>query len=192
MITARDLFGDFFMRELGAIDNITYRQLNSDITTRKASFDLHRMCEMGLFELKNQGRNAYYIAGQKFISLNGREMYYGDGEMYYDDGEMYHGNGEMYHGNEEMCRAEDLPDELKERIDKTGKRMASKDMENLIVDLCAFQPLSLADIASLLHREKVSLRNHYLNPLMEQGKLFYIIPEMLNHPKQKYTTKKKK
>lgn len=95
-----------------------FKEIKKNI--QEASLDLHRMCEMGLFELKSQGRNVYYIAGQKFISLNGRELYYGDGEMYYDDGEMYHGNGEMYHGNEEMyhgneemCRAEDLPDELK-------------------------------------------------------------------------------
>ena len=106
MRTARDLFGDFFMRELGAIDNITYRQLNSDITTRKASLDLHRMCEMGLFELKSQGRNAYYIAGQKFISLNGREMCRADEEMCRADREMCRANGEM-------CRAEDFPIELK-------------------------------------------------------------------------------
>ena len=188
-----------FMRELGAIDNITYRQLNSDITTRKASLDLHRMCEKGLFELKGQGKNAYYIAGQEFISLNGREMYYGDGEMYhgeeemyYGDGEMYHGEEEMYHGNEEMCRAEELPDELKKRIGEIGKRMVAKDMESLIVDLCAFQPLSLVEIASLLHRNKVSMKNHYLSPLIKQGKLFFTIPEMIKHPNQKYTTKKKK
>ena len=174
-----------FMRELGAIDNITYRQLNSDITTRKASLDLHRMCEKGLFELKGQGKNAYYIAGQEFISLNGREMYYGDGEM-------YHGEEEMYHGNEEMCRAEELPDELKKRIGEIGKRMVAKDMESLIVDLCAFQPLSLVEIASLLHRNKVSMKNHYLSPLIKQGKLFFTIPEMIKHPNQKYTTKKKK
>ena len=195
-----------FMRELGAIDNITYRQLNSDITTRKASLDLHRMCEMGLFELKGQGKNAYYIAGLEFISFNGREMYYGAGEMYHDNGEMYHGNGEMYHGagemyhgngemyhgNEEMCRAEELPDELKKRIGEIGKRMVAKEMESLIVDLCTFQPLSLVEIASLLHRNKVSMKNHYISPLIKQGKLFFTIPEMIKHPNQKYTTKKKK
>ena len=105
---------------------------------------------------------------------------------------MYHGNEEMYHGNEEMCRTEELPDELKKRIGKMGKRMVAKDMESLIVDLCTFQPLSLAEIASLLHRNKVSMKNHYLSPLIKQGKLFFTIPEMIKHPKQQYTTKKKK
>ncbi len=176
-----------FMRELGAIDNITYRQLNSDINTRRASLDLHRMCEMGLFELKGQGRNAYYVAGREFVLLSSKDV----GEMCRGEGETCRANDEMCRGDDEMCRAEDLPDELKERVEKTGKRVASKDMENLIVDLCAFRPFSLAEMASLLHRDLSALRYHYINHLIKQGKLFYTIPEMLNHPNQKYTSKKK-
>lgn len=183
-----------FMRELGAIDNITYRQLNSDINTRRASLDLHHMCEMGLFELRGQGRNAYYVAGREFVLLSSRdmgEMYGGNVEEYGANEETYGGGGDMYGADEEICKAEDLPKELKERVEKTGKRMTSKDMESLIVDLCAYQPLGLSEIASLLRRSKVSLRNHYLNPLIEKGKLFYTIPEMIKHPNQKYTAKKK-
>ena len=93
-----------FVRELGAIDNITYRQLNSDITSRKATFDLHRMCEMGLFELKGQSRNVYYIAGpnlEPHISKN-------DGEMCRANGEMYRANGEISRANEENGRGDGL------------------------------------------------------------------------------------
>lgn len=79
----------------------------------KAYFDLHRMCEMGLFELKGQGRNAYYIAGSELVLLNSRRK------------------AEVYGGDEEMCKAEDLPKEWKERVEKTGKRMTSKEMESL-------------------------------------------------------------
>ena len=225
-----------FVRELGAIDNITYRQLNSDITSRKATFDLHRMCEMGLFELKGQSRNAYYIAGPNFephISKNDGEMYRVDGEMYRADGEMYRANGEMYRADGEISRANEengrgdglnsrgdglnsrggdlnsrgdglnsrggglnsrgdhLPLELKERIKQLGKRANPKEMERLIIDLCNWNPLSLKEIAKLINRKTSSVRYLYLNKLIAQGKLFYTIPEMLNHPNQKYTTKKK-
>jgi len=239
-----------FVRELGAIDNITYRQLNSDITSRKATFDLHRMCEMGLFELKGQSRNAYYIAGpdlEPHISKNDGEMYgannemYGAvDEMYRANEEMYRANGEMYRANGEMCRADGemcrangeisraneengrgdglnsrgdglnsrgdslnsrgdslnsrgdhLPLELKERIKQLGKRTNPKEMERLIIDLCNWNPLSLKEIAKLINRKTSSVRYLYLNKLIAQGKLFYTIPEMLNHPNQKYTTKKK-
>ena len=218
-----------FVRELGAIDNITYRQLNSDITSRKATFDLHRMCEMGLFELKGQSRNAYYIAGPNLephigkndgeisrangkISraneengrgdglnsrgggLNGRadeKMYGGDGEMYRADGEMCRADGEMCRANGEMCRADILPLVLQERIKKIGKRAASSEIRSLIIELCTFAPFGIAGLAQLLNRDMKALRYHYINPLLKQGKLFYTIPEMLNHPNQKYTTKKK-
>ena len=197
-----------FVRELGAIDNITYRQLNSDITTRKATFDLHRMCKEGLFELKGQKRNAYYVAGQEFIQLNGKpdgvtgkpDGVTGklggvtgkpDREISKPDGEMYRANGEMYRANGEMYRAEQIPEELLERINKIGKKLASNEMESLILDLCSFQAFSLMELSTILQRNIMFLRNHYLKPLIKQGKLFYTIPEMLNHPNQKYTTKKK-
>jgi hypothetical protein len=46
----------------------------------------------------------------------------------------------------------DLPPALQERIKKLGKRATSSE------------------------------RYHYINQLLKQGKLFYTIPEMLNHP----------
>lgn len=169
------------------LHNITYRQLNSDITTRKATFDLHRMCELQLFEQKGQKRNAYYVAGQEFIRLNNRV----DDDNSRANGEMYRANGEMYGANGEMYRAEQIPEELLEKINKIGKKLASNEMESLILDLCSCQPFSIMELATILQRNIVFLRNHYLKPLIKQGKLFYTIPEMLNHPKQKYTTKKK-
>lgn len=92
------------------------------------------MCEMGLFELKGQGRNAYYIAGSELVLLNSRrkaEVYGVDEEMYGANVEMYGGGREMYGADGKMCKAEDLPKELKERVEKTGKRMTSKEMESL-------------------------------------------------------------
>ena len=117
----------------------------------------------------------------------------GDGiENSRGDGEMCRANKEMCRANGEMCRAEDLPIELKKRVGETGKRMVAKDMESLIIDLCAYKPLSLAEMASLLQRDMRALRYHYINTLIKQKRLFYTIPEMLNHPNQKYTAVKNK
>lgn len=225
-----------FVREVGAIDNITFRQLNSDINNQRASYDLHYMCTKGLLEQKGQSRSTYYIAGENFISsrLDGenskgdgengnaigemcrgggiemcrgdgengnaigengnaaRENSKGKGENGNAAGEMCRANKEMCRANGEMCRAEDLPRELKKRVGETGKRMVAKDMESLIIDLCTFKPLSLAEMASLLHRDMRALRYHYINTLIKQKRLFYTIPEMLNHPNQKYTAVKNK
>jgi ATP-dependent DNA helicase RecG len=182
-----------FVREVGAIDNITYRQLNSDINNQKASYDLHYMCTKGLLEQKGQSRSTYYIAGENFVNSradgeNGNAI----GENSRADGENGNAEGEMCRDNGEMCRAEDLPIEFKKRVGKTGKRMVAKDMESLIIDLCTYKPLSLAEMASLLHRDMRALRYHYINTLIKQKRLFYTIPEMINHPNQKYTAVKNK
>ena len=216
-----------FIRELGAIDNITYRQLNSDITSRKATVDLHRMCENGLFELRGQRRNAYYVAGQEFVKLNSKN----DGEMCRADGEISRANGEngradgensrgdgensradrengradrensradgeISRGDRENSRADRengraLPEELLKKCKSLKKWESSEKMKGIVLELCAFMPLSLNDIAKIINRQSHSVRYLYVNPLIESGKLFYTIPEMLNHPNQKYTTKKK-
>ena len=105
-------------------------------------------------------------------------------EMYRVDEEMYRVDGEMYGANE-------LPEALKEKILKIGKRVPEEEMKKLLIELCDLHPFSLYEMSILLHRNMVFLRNHYINPLMAQGELFYTIPEMIRHPNQKYTTKKK-
>jgi hypothetical protein len=47
-------------------------------------------------------------------------------------------------------------------------------------------------MAYLLHRDMRDLRYNYINTLIKQKRLFYTIPEMLNHPNQKYTAVKNK
>jgi hypothetical protein len=50
-----------FVREVGAIDNITYRQLNSDINNQRASLDLHYLCTKGLLEQKGNKAEVHTI-----------------------------------------------------------------------------------------------------------------------------------
>lgn len=176
-----------FMRELGAIDNITYRQLNSDINTRRASLDLHRMCEMGLFELRGQGRNSYYVAGREFVLLNARDKV----EISRGEREISREEGKISRDGVEISRDEEFPEKIRNKISKLKKWSPSSEMESLIMELCSIKPLSLSEISSLLGRKPVSIRYQYIIPLLKQGVLFYTIPEMLNHPNQKYTTKKK-
>ena len=50
-----------FVREVGAIDNATYRQLDSSITHVRACLEIHKLWELGFIEKKGQGRNTYYL-----------------------------------------------------------------------------------------------------------------------------------
>ena len=70
-----------FVREVGAIDNATYRQLDSSITHARVRLEIHKLCDLGFIEKKGQGRNTYYIRTSKVVSL---------GERLRPQGEMYH------------------------------------------------------------------------------------------------------
>jgi len=183
-----------FTRELGAIDNITYRQLDSDITSRKATFDLHRMCKEGLFELKGQKRNAYYVAGPEFILLNSNpveEISRPTEEISRPTEEISRPIEEISRPAEEISRPMGFPENIQNRILDLKKWTPASEMKTLIIDMCTIKPLGLNEISVLLNRKPSSIRYQYINLLIKQGKLFYTIPEMLNHPNQKYTTKKK-
>lgn len=58
-----------FVREVGAIDNATYRQLDSSSTHARARLEIHKLCDLGFLEKKRQGRNTYYIRTSKVVSL---------------------------------------------------------------------------------------------------------------------------
>ena len=57
------------MREVGVINNATYRQLDSSITHARARLEIHKLCDLGFIEKKGQGRNTYYIRTSKVVSL---------------------------------------------------------------------------------------------------------------------------
>lgn len=231
-----------FVREVGAIDNATYRQLDSSITHARARLEIHKLCDLGFLEKKGQGRNTYYIRTSKVVSLGERlrpqdekilpqhgtlgekippqgEMYHGkhgilvqkippQGEMYHGKhgtlGERYQGENERYQAFEERYQGEVgtfgeryqgvnreellllLPDDIKNRIDEVGKRVPKDILNKLVVDMCSIVPLSMDDLSVLLHRNSKSFKNKNIKVLLETKQLFYWIPEMINHPQQKY------
>ena len=231
-----------FVREVGAIDNATYRQLDSSITHARARLEIHKLCDLGFLEKKGQGRNTYYIRTSKVVSLGERlrpqdekilpqhgtlgEKIPPQGEMYHSkhgilvqkippQGEMYHGKhgtlGERYQGENERYQAFEeryqgevgtfgeryqgvnreellllLPDDIKNRIDEVGKRVPKDILNKLVVDMCSIVPLSMDDLSVLLHRNSKSFKNKNIKVLLETKQLFYWIPEMINHPQQKY------
>ena len=212
------------MREVGAIDNATYRQLDSSITHARARLEIHKLCDLGFIEKKGQGRNTYYIRTSKVVSLGERlrpqdekippqskrippqhgtlgerlppqderllplhgilgERYQGEDERY----QAYLGTFEeecMLKPCEELVR--ELPNELQERVNNIGNRASRETVCQLLIDLCAFKPYSYEELASILQRSPKALKDKYLKPLRLANKLFFWIPEMINHPLQKY------
>ena len=101
-------------------------------------------------------------------------------------GKRYQGENERYQGvnREELLLL--LPDDIKKRIDEVGKRVPKDVLNKLVVDMCSIVPLSMDDLSVLLHRNSKSFKNKNIKVLLENNQLFYWIPEMINHPLQKY------
>lgn len=213
-----------FVREVGAIDNATYRQLDSTITHARARLEIHKLCDFGFIEKKGQGRNTYYIRTSKVVSL-GERLRPQDEKIPPQDerllakeqrlppqhgtldqkiplqGEMYHGKhgtlGEIYHGkhgtfeeNRQPLNREgllnELPNELKGKIENVGKRILKEDLNKIIIALCSIRPYSIEELTVLLNRNPKSFKNFNIKALLESKRLFYWIPEMIRHPQQKY------
>ena len=224
-----------FVREVGAIDNATYRQLDSSITHARVRLEIHKLCDLGFIEKKGQGRNTYYIRTSKVVSLGERlpsqderllpqhstlgerlppqderllpqhstlgERLPPQGERLLPQhgtlGERYQGENERYQGKlgtfEEECMLKpreelvrELSKELQERVNNIGSRASRETVCQLLIDLCAFKPYNYEELASILQRSPKALKDKYLKPLRLANKLFYWIPEMINHPLQKY------
>ena len=228
-----------FVREVGAIDNATYRQLDSSITHARARLEIHKLCDLGFLEKKGQGRNTYYIRTSKVVSL--RERLRPQNERLLPQNERLlpqhgtlgekilpqhgtlgekippqHGTlgekippqhstlgkkippqGEKIppqHGTFEIesqpkSRNEllrELPKGLQERVAKLGKWASREKVSQLLVDLCAFKPYSYEELALIIQRAAKPMKDKYIKPLRLANKLFYWIPEMINHPLQKY------
>ena len=243
-----------FVREVGAIDNATYRQLDSSITHARARLEIHKLCNLGFLEKKGQGRNTYYIRTSKVVSL-GERLRPQDERLPPQHGTLgekilpQHGTlGEKIppqskrippqHGTlgekippqskrippqhgilgekipPQHCTFEiesqpksreellcELPKELHERVVILGKWASREKVSQLLVDLCAFKPYSYEELALIIQRAAKPMKDKYIKPLRLANKLFYWIPEMINHPLQKYVadpsmarsnTKKKK
>ena len=202
-----------FVREVGAIDNATYRQLDSSITHARARLEIHKLCDLGFLEKKGQGRNTYYIRTSKVVSLGERLRPQGERLLPQDEkipakeqrlppqhgtlGKKIPPQGEKIppqHGTFEIesqtkSRNEllrELPKGLQERVAKLGKWASREKVSQLLVDLCAFKPYSYEELALIIQRAAKPMKDKYIKPLRLANKLFYWIPEMINHPLQKY------
>ena len=79
-----------------------------------------------------------------------------------------------------------LPEELKEKLQQVGKRLPQDKLDEIIVELCRVTAFSVEELAHILKRTESHIRNRAIPRLLKNKKLAYTIPEMINHPNQKY------
>ncbi len=168
-----------FVREAGAIDNGTYRQINGcDIL--KASAELRQMRDGGLLEQKGKGRATYYIPGYAFSLFPAIEQ--GINPLPDQSGALPDQSGAL---------PDQLPAPIEKLLAELGRRTTDKEkMNQVLVELCGWKPHTLKQLSAIVSRNEKYLLENFITPLREAGNLEYTIPDMPNHPEQAYQAKK--
>ena len=169
-----------FVREVGAIDNTTYRQM-ADSDTLKASNDLRLLKAYNLLNSKGKGKATYYVAGND-LSAPAQDLSTPVVEINTPPQGL-------------IAPPRDLstpPKEILERIKALNKREHDKSkVGTIILDLCNLRAMKASEIAGYFQKEESYFKRKYLSNLISEKKLKYLHPEMINHPEQAYLTNKR-
>lgn len=199
-----------FIRETGAVDNPTYRQLNGCDVFRSSS-ELRQMKELDLLEMKGKGRYSYYLPGSQLIKLMFENQSLEGGLIKRSNlgtdlsgpvlnlsgppqglsGPVPKLNGPAPEDGQGYDLLYGLPKELAERVTSLGRRVLDPSIiRNLILDLCEQHAYTLDELSILLKRKDKYILEEFITPMRLEGLLQFTYPEMPNHPQQAYITVK--
>ena len=194
-------------REVGAIDNSTYRDINRETDTLSASKHLRKLCDCGLLEKRGNGPATYYVptdvtldnwlkivvaseAVKKSQQLDGKSQ-----ELLTKKQELDSKSQEFPTKKQELgadfrppeTRLEELPLEIAGQIEAQGKKGNPAEMLNLVLKILEGRSLSAAELAKYLERTPDYVRRNYLRPLIESGRVRTSNPANPTDPGLTYT-----
>ncbi len=194
-----------FVREVGAIDNHTYRQM-ADCDTLKASIDLRLLKNHDLLKPKGKGKATYYIAGVSLTveilnTINtianspNTEPHALNTEPFTLNTEPYALNTEPFTLNTEppfldyQTLFDNLPAKVQIEITNLKKREADLNkVKSVIRELCKLRSYRLSEISLLIKKQENYVSRKYIKPMIDSSDLKFLYPEMINHPEQAYIT----
>jgi ATP-dependent DNA helicase RecG len=172
-----------FVREQGAVDNQTLRQLTGG-EVLAVSQELRRLRDIHLLESKGKGSATYYVPGAGFPAAKQADQPAGHGTLGASHGTLSAGHGTL--GASHGTLADSLPDGLRSKLEALGKRPGEK-IRPMILELCAWRALTAAELAELFGRsDSKALKRDHLGPMIVDRELEYTHPDMERHPKQAY------
>jgi ATP-dependent DNA helicase RecG len=165
-------------REVGAIDNAAYRNLNQGIDTLSASRQLRKLCDCRLLEKRGRGSTTYYIPTSKVIDewkkIQARKL--GESNTSKELDKKPHLEIDRWSASkEDWMRL--LPTALWLDVQRLGSR-ASKDLlSRLVYKLCSWHDLPLPAISKIISRKESYVLKQFIIPLLQQGRLSLTIEE---------------
>ena len=193
-----------FAREMGAINNSAYRDINQ-METLIASGHLRRLRELGLLAQKGKSSATYYVPTDRLLAgavspaqrgLNSHGVPTGLSTK--PQGltpaitAQSQGLAHMAEGKptELSANLQGLPTELTEAIHRLGRRSSATELRAIICRVCDWRPLTSDELAKILRRNQHYLLSSILRPMIRDGDLEYLYPNNPAHPQQAYRTRK--
>lgn len=176
--------------------------------TLVASGHLRRLRDHGILEQKGKGSGTYYVPGYRFLEslqigpskVVGEEQKFnhlenGIVQNQQQPGSLSGGFDSLSRGFDSLSGGFDslsteLPKQLKQQIEKLGKRTAAEQLDETVEALCVWREWSLQQLEALTGRSAKHLLRGSIQRLMNQHRLHYTIPDNPSHPQQKYTALK--
>lgn len=190
-----DSFGNFdlndnqkriliFVREVNVIDYLTARQINGS-DTLVANYDLRKLRELDLLNQKGKSKFTYYTASDLLKS------YVGNQEDNLSAPPIVL-SAPVTDLSARPKLIDDIPKDIIEQINNLGKRTNDKErISSVILQLCVHKQMKSKAIANTIGKSEKYILREFLKPLLDDKRIKYAFPEMINHPEQAYVTVQK-
>jgi ATP-dependent DNA helicase RecG len=190
-----------FVKEAGAIDNATYRELTGT-DTLTASQSLRRLRDAGLLSQQGRSSATYYVPTAKLsppLSSNPAPLSSNPASLSSDPASVPSnpsGTSVLWPSGSRVLadtRTREalltlVAGDLATRIGALGQRNRPDEVRAIIVGLCAHRAWSAEELGVLLQRNTEYVRNNYLRPLLRSNQLQMTNPKDVNDPAQAYRT----
>ena len=180
-----------FLREVGALDAVAYRQLTG-CNPKLVAKELAGIKDQGLMIQKGRARGTYYVPSEKLLGTSQPAGLISQPQAVAGTARglisQLQGLISQPQGLISQPPDGDMPILLAERI-KVFPRRTKGDSEllSIIIDLCAWRPQTSGLLAQMLRRSPEYIRKFAARHIGKE--LDYLYPMMPHHPRQAYVAK---
>ena len=140
-----------FVREVGAINNAAYRDING-AETLESTYRLRRLRDLGLLEQRGQSRATYYVPTSRFVDLSQGVMADQSSDPAGKSSELPPISSEQLTRSSELAA---LPADLVAEIEAIGGKAPEERIRGLLLRVCAVRPLTAESLVLFGRRQSI-------------------------------------
>ena len=181
-----------FLREVGAIDAVAYRQLTG-CKPKLVAKELAGIKDQGLMIQKGRARGTYYIPSgsleesiedEKRKRRSQSQAVTSTPQAVTGTPQAVTGTPQTVTGAPPNENITSLPEALLKELGELKQRTPPQKMKDLVLRLCEVRPMTRDDLMFYLKRGSTTIDNYIA--LMLGKELDYLYPMMIHHPRQAY------